>query len=440
MGSYVSRTARFKSGEDSAVKVLQECLARVDEVEPAVQAFVHLNRERALTEAEASEARWREGKALSPVDGMPIGVKDIIETADMPTGQGSPLWTDFETRRDAASVQALRQAGAIVLGKTTTTEFASTEQNAPTTNPHDASRTPGGSSSGSAAAVGAGMVPAALGSQVVGSTIRPASYCGCFGFKCTVGALNRGGSYDYLSQSSVGIIGAALEDVWAVATAIAERVGGDPGHPALEGPTLLPEPRKPRRLAILETAGRKSASKGAITRFDAAVARLKEAGVEVDSRLDKQLLDRFEPMIEDALDLTWEIMSWELRWPLGTYTERDASGVSDAMKGRLADAEKMTLADYRKAIARRAEIRRRFAELAGPYDGFIALAATGAAPAGLSWTGDPSMNVPASLLGVPAVTLPVLEDEKLPLGLQLLGPHDHDAELMALARWIWLKS
>src|ERR687886_587120 len=132
---------------------------------------------------------------------IPAGGPNERHTARMPPGQGSPLWEGFETRRDAASVQALRAAGAIILGKATTTEFAASATFARTTNPHDPARTPGGSSSGSAAAVGAGMVPAALGPQGVGPILRPSSFCGCVGFKPSVGGLNRGGSYDYFSQS-----------------------------------------------------------------------------------------------------------------------------------------------------------------------------------------------------------------------------------------------
>src|SRR5262249_44722040 len=133
----------------------------------------------------------RQQRPLSPIDGMAIGIKDIIETEDMPTGQGSPIWAGFETRRDSASVQALREAGAVIVGKTVSTEFAFTEPLMPVHNPHDFERTAGGSSSGSAAAVGGGILPAALGTQVVGSTLRPAGFFGCLGFKPTLGALNR---------------------------------------------------------------------------------------------------------------------------------------------------------------------------------------------------------------------------------------------------------
>ena len=228
--SYASLAAAFRSGETSPSALLKAGLARLDAIDPQIQAFVCVAREAAAKAAQAANTRWRVGEPLSPIDGMAIGVKDIIETQDMPTGQGSPIWAGFETKRDAASVQALRAAGAAILGKTVTTEFAATEPIIPTCNPHDHARTAGGSSSGSAAAVAAGMVPAALGTQVVGSILRPASYCGCVGFKPSVGALNRSGSYDHLSQSCLGVLAATPADAWAVASAIVERVGGDPGH------------------------------------------------------------------------------------------------------------------------------------------------------------------------------------------------------------------
>jgi Asp-tRNA(Asn)/Glu-tRNA(Gln) amidotransferase A subunit family amidase len=410
-------------------------LERIDAREPTVRAFVQLSRDTAAAAAEASSARWRVGKPLSPVDGMAIGVKDIIETCDMPTGQGSAMWAGFSTGRDSATVQALREAGAVILGKTTTTEFASTEQFSPTTNPHDPTRTPGGSSSGSAAAVGSGMVPVALGSQVVGSTLRPASYCGAIGFKPTYGALNRSGSYDHLSHSCVGLIGAALEDVWAVARAIADRVGGDPGERPLEGPTDLPSPRAPSRLAVLETAGWTDATAGARAAIEAEFAFLAAQGVQIVRRNEDPRLEALEKALEDALALTWRIMSWEFRWPLGTYVRTRPDGVSEAMRGRLADAEKMTPADYVAALARRDEIRARFDDLAADCDGFVTLSATGAAPLGLGYTGNPNQNVPASLMGVPAISLPLLTDEGLPLGVQYIGRRGEDAALMALAAW-----
>src|SRR6267378_62528 len=200
MRPYLPATADFASGKDSPRAFLERCLASLDAFEPAIGAFVTLNLAAARVAADESTRRWRAGKPLCAIDGMPIGIKDIIETIDMPTQNGSPLFEGFRSERDAASVAALREAGGVIVGKTVTTEFAATEPRG-TRNPFDPSRTPGGSSSGSAAA---------LGAQVIGSTLRPASFCGCYGFKPTVGALNRGGSYDGLSQSATGMIAASL--------------------------------------------------------------------------------------------------------------------------------------------------------------------------------------------------------------------------------------
>ena len=185
---------------------------------------------------------------------MPVGIKDIIETIDMPTENGSPLFAGFRSERDAASVAALREAGAVIVGKTVTTEFAWMQPRA-TKNPWDLTRTPGGSSSGSAAAVAVGAISVGIGTQVFGSIVRPASFCGCFGFKPTVGAINRGGSHDALSQSTHGPIAASLPEAWQVAYEISRRAGGDPGYPGLYGPPTCPAPSTPRRLAVLETDG-----------------------------------------------------------------------------------------------------------------------------------------------------------------------------------------
>src|SRR5271166_4353555 len=245
--AFFPAVADFVSGTDTPRELLERCLARIAEFEPAVGAFVCQDIAAARAAADRSTERWRAGRPLSPIDGMPLGIKDIIETADMPTEQGSPLFVGWRTGRDAASVAALREAGAVILGKVVTTEFASTEPRG-TRNPWDSARTPGGSSSGSAAAVACGMVPAALGTQVIGSILRPASFCGCVGFKPSVGGINRGGSYDYFSQSCTGVLAASLEDAWLAAINIVERVGGDPGSPGLQGPPEPPPAQCPRAL------------------------------------------------------------------------------------------------------------------------------------------------------------------------------------------------
>jgi Asp-tRNA(Asn)/Glu-tRNA(Gln) amidotransferase A subunit family amidase len=430
---YLSATPRFAGGGDTPREFLERCLADLAELEPRIGAFVNLSLERARASADEATARWRAGRPLSKIDGMPVGIKDIIETADLPTEQGSPLFVGCRTERDAASVAALREAGAVVVGKTVTTEFASSEPVVKTRNPHDLRRTPGGSSSGSAAGAAAGMFSAALGTQVIGSTIRPASYCGCIGFKVSLGALNRGGSYDGLSQSCTGVLATTLEDTWQVAYEIAKRAGGDPGYPGLFGPDSAPAPRKPKRLAFLETPGWAAASSDAKQAIADALARCKAAGIDVLTRQSDTKVAAVEAAIADARPLSMRINGWESRWPLNTYRNRDASKVSPVMLQRLAEAEAMSLDDYRRDIAQRDKVRVLYAELKAECDACVSLSAPAAAPIGLEWTGDPSCTVHASLIGMPAISLPVLQDEGLPLGLQVTGFVNGDADLFAAA-------
>jgi Asp-tRNA(Asn)/Glu-tRNA(Gln) amidotransferase A subunit family amidase len=429
---FFSTAANFAVSSDTSREFLERCLARLEAFEPGVGAFVCHDIAAARTAADRSAARWRDGRPLSPIDGMPLGIKDIIETADMPTEQGSPLFVGWRTGRDAASVAALREAGAVILGKVVTTEFAATEPRG-TRNPWDRERTPGGSSSGSAAAVACGMVPAALGTQVVGSILRPASFCGCVGFKPSVGGINRGGSYDYFSQSCTGVLAASLEDAWLVAVNIAARAGGDPGYPGLQGPSEPHPPHRPRSLAVLQTAGWEDAAPDARAAFESAAARLAKAGIELADRHADPVIDAVERAIADAAPLTRTINAWEGRWPLNTYRDRDASKLSRPALDRLALAEAMTLAEYGAAIAVRQRNREAYARLAARYDAAITLAAPGVAPVGLGSTGNPVFNVPASMLGIPAVSLPLLSIDGLPLGLQIAGFVGEDARLFAVA-------
>ncbi|MGA9428518.1 MAG: amidase family protein, partial [Xanthobacteraceae bacterium] len=228
--SYLAVAKEFASGAQTPRQFLERSLELLDTWEPQIGAFVATALPAARDAADRSAERWRTGRQLSAIDGMPVGIKDIIETVDMPTQMGSPLFDGWRSEKDSASVRALRDAGAVILGKTVTTEFAASEPRG-TRNPWNTAHSPGGSSSGSAAAVGAGIVSAALGTQVIGSTIRPASFCGCVGFKPSVNALNREGSHDYQSQSCTGVLGASLADVWQVAHEIVARVGGDAGTP-----------------------------------------------------------------------------------------------------------------------------------------------------------------------------------------------------------------
>jgi Asp-tRNA(Asn)/Glu-tRNA(Gln) amidotransferase A subunit family amidase len=425
----------FAAGTDTPSAFLECCLACIAAHEADVGAFVHRNEETAREAAARSTARWKEGKPLSLIDGMPVGIKDIVETIDMPTEMGSPLYKGWQSGRDAATVAALREAGAVILGKTVTTEFAATFP-AGTRNPWDLKRTPGGSSSGSAAAVAAGMISAGLGTQVVGSIVRPASFCGCVGFKPSLGAINRGGSHDALSQSCDGVLAASLEDAWHFCWAIASRAGGDPGYPGLAGPEEMPRAKQPLTLAAFETSGWELATDAAKAAFEDSVARLRAANVSIISRYNNDLVADAEKALTKARAVTDRVNAWESRWPLNTYRDKNAAGLSKFMLDRLAQAESMSIEDYRSALAERAHIRTIYARLASFADAAITLSATGAAPEGLHSTGNPIFAVPGSLLGVPAVSLPVLADEGLPLGLQMMGFEQQDAVLFAAAAWV----
>jgi Asp-tRNA(Asn)/Glu-tRNA(Gln) amidotransferase A subunit family amidase len=432
MRPFLPATADFASGKDSVRAFLERCIATLDAWEPKIGAFVALNLPAARTAADRSTERWRAGKPLSPIDGMPIGIKDIIETIDMATENGSPLFAGFQGNRDAASVAALREAGAVIVGKTVTTEFAWMHPRA-TRNPWDLTRTPGGSSSGSAAAVAVGAISVGIGTQVFGSIVRPSSFCGCFGFKPTVGAINRGGSHDALSQSTHGPIAASLPEAWQVAYEISRRAGGDPGYPGLYGPPICPAPSKPRRLAVLETDGWAVATAAAKAVFAEASAKLKSAGVTLVSRHENEKIAAVEDAIHAARELSHNIIAWESRWPLNTYRARDMSRLSQPMHDLSVRAEAMTLDDYRRDIKERDRRRAVYQALAEEFDACLTLSAPGAAPVGLDWTGDPAFVIPGSMLGVPAISLPVLQDGGLPLGLQLLGFADADAALFSTA-------
>ena len=432
---FLAATRQFTAGASAPRDFLESCLVEFANREKQVGAFVAFDIEGARAAADASTARWKAGKPASAIDGMPMGIKDIIETADMPTEMGSPLFAGWRSEKDAACVSALRQAGAVILGKTVTTEFAATEPRG-TRNPWNLEHTPGGSSSGSAAAVGCGMLSAALGTQVIGSVIRPASFCGAYGFKPSVNALNREGCHDYQSQSCTGIIAASLEDTWQVAHEIVTRVGGDAGTPGLVGPDACPAPEKPKRLVWLFTAGWKETDYGTQESTVETMRDLREAGVEIDTRESDAKLAEVEAAIAGAHALSNRINSFETRWFLRGARDRDVSKLSKIMQRRLAESEALTLDDYRAALIERDRIRALYAGLAASYDGCITLSAPGGAPKGLKSTGSAAFAVPSSLLGVPALSLPLFDTNGMPLGLQVLGFFNEDARAFALSGWL----
>jgi Asp-tRNA(Asn)/Glu-tRNA(Gln) amidotransferase A subunit family amidase len=433
--SFQDATAAFASGEDTPRAFLDRALARLDAWEPQLQAFAALGLGAARDAADASTERWRAGEPLSSIDGMPVGIKDVLDTADLPTEVGLKAYIGRRPLIDAAAVLGLRRAGAVVVGKTATTEFAMTHP-APTRNPFDLDRTPGGSSSGSAAAVGAGVLPAALGTQAIGSVLRPASYCGAFGYKPTSGAINRGGSHDTQSQSTIGVIGAGLADLWRTAWEIGSRVGGDPGAVGLLGEATPRVATQPATVVHLETDGWSSVGAAVGRQFGELADRLERSGVRVLHRTNDASVARLEDELRDALSRGRAMINVESRWPLQAVEARFPGTLSDTLAERMRAAAEVDTDGYRALLDWRAQARDDFAALMERADAVVTLTAPTAAPTGLNATGDAALTVVSSVLGVPALSLPVFEDAGLPVGLQLVGARDRDAALFGTAAWV----
>ena len=435
---------RFANGNDTPRAFLERCLETIAAREPVVKAFTAINETGARAAADASTARWKAGKPLSPIDGMPVAIKDLLETKDMPTEMGCEAFRGNFPKRDNAAVWALRQAGAIILAKTVTAEMGGAHPGA-TTNPFDPARTPGGSSSGSAAAVGACMVPAAIGTQVGGSIIRPAAYCGNFALKPSQGGINRG-ERQATSMSTHGPHAGCIEDMWQVAIEIARRAGGDRGSAGLMGPAMPPAAVKPERLIVLETEGWPIVDAKTKAGFEAVLEQLRRAGVALIRRTDHAWIESLERSVADGRAICNAITSWENRWYQRGIVDQNPDGVSARAKATLAKAEAMTPDDYRAALLARQTAQATHTMLAPLADAAITLACPGPAPL---WagdvpgqplaprpTGDFVFNAPSSMLFAPVVTVPLMSVGGMPVGVQVMGQQGEDARMTAFARWL----
>lgn len=427
---------RFRTGSDTPRDYLERCITTLEQREPDIRAFVCLDIAAARAEADQSSIRYRHGQPLSLIDGCPLAVKDIIETADLPTQMNSRIFEGWQSNRDAACVYALRQGGAIVLGKTVTTEFA-TAASGPTRNPHDLARTPGGSSSGSAAAVATGMVPVALGTQTAGSILRPAAYCGIYGFKPSHAALNIGGVHPLSnSHDTLGTLAASLADAWVTARHIAEHVGGTPPHPGLAGPDVLPGAKKPATLVVLRTEAWSSVEAQTVDAFEAALDALRVAGVTVLDKHSDADVAALEERLHGVDQIAQTISIFERRWPFLEYLHRYPDRLSEGATERSQRSAQISRDEYLHALDRQQTIRQSIEAMRSRADGFISLTAAGPAPIGLTHTGDRSFQIFWTLTAAPSITLPRLSVAALPVGLQIMGFRDADAALAATAHWI----
>lgn len=429
----------FVSGTRTPRDFLERCLAVIAVRDRTVKAFVTLNAAAARKAADAATRRYQAGRPLSPVDGCPVAIKDIIATADMPTQMNCPAFKGWRSGQDAACVAALRSGGAVIIGKTVTTEFA-IGYSGPTTNPFDPERTPGGSSSGSAASVGAGMVPVALGTQTQASTLRPASYCGAIGFKPTIGALHTAGIHPLSATCDhLGMLAGTLDDAWRVASHVSLSIGS-PGHPFLTGAGAQPPlPRKPRKLIRLYTRGWTEIDSGTEDAFNETIAALQFAGVSIASRDNDPGVARLEAALDAGVDGAIAIVAWEMKWPYEDYIARFGKVIGKRIHGLIDQARKMSPDEYEKLLENRRRVRHLVHETAGGADGYITLAASGPAITGLDYTGSRTFLIYGSWLGLPAFSLPLLQVNSLPLGVQLLGAPGTDGALCATANWLMQK-
>jgi Asp-tRNA(Asn)/Glu-tRNA(Gln) amidotransferase A subunit family amidase len=362
--------------------------------------------------------------------GLPVGVKDIFDTADMPTENGTVLHAGRRPAEDATAVARLRQAGAVIMGKTVTTELAVYAPGR-TTNPHDARRTPGGSSSGSAAAVAAKMVPLALGTQTNGSLIRPASYCGVYGYKPSHGLIPRHG---VLKQSPsldhVGTLARTVEDIALVAGALAGHDGQDPDVPKEARLDLHDDwsvgPRTPR-LAFVRTPVWDNATEAARSAFATLCERWRDFVREVP----------LPALFDSAHDMHRTIMESDLA---NSYGELYASGknhLSGTLREMIERGRTYKAMDYSRALDGIVALNRALEPLFAEYDAIVTPATAGAAPVGLEFTGSPVFCTIWTLVGVPAISLPILQaDDGMPMGAQLVARKGDDARLLRIARWL----
>jgi Asp-tRNA(Asn)/Glu-tRNA(Gln) amidotransferase A subunit family amidase len=390
------------------------CLERIAERDDAVRAWAFIHARHTLAEARALDGAPRRSR----LHGVPFGIKDIIDTENLPTEYGSPIYRDHRPRADAACVALLRRAGCLILGKTVTTEFANNHPS-PTRNPHDPAHTPGGSSSGSAAAVADCMVPLALGTQTGGSVIRPAAYCGAFAVKPSFGSINRQGT-KFVAESldTIGLFSRCVEDL-ALALEVLS------GRPA---PDLAAFSGTPR-VGLCRTPRWQDADALSQENLEQAARILAKAGASVS---DFEL----PPGSDQLFERHGIIMGYESARALAWEYDNHPEQISTTLKPRLDAAWQITRADYDAVRETARQCRRALADRMRDVDFLLTPSAVSEAPRSHESTGDPVFNRAWTLLGVPCATVPFGKGAHgLPLGVQLVGPFDGDRALLGWANW-----
>ncbi len=429
--SAVGMAEAIRAGEITSEKLVSACLDRIAELEDEVQAWAYLDRDQAMKAAAQADLARRAGLPLGPLHGVPVGVKDIIDTRDMPTEDGTVLHAGRRPLSDAWVVTQLRNAGAVVLGKTVTTELGLYTPGK-TRNPHDSGHTPGGSSSGSAAAVACRMVPLALGTQTNASIVRPAAFCGVLGFKPSFGTISRYGVMRHSRPlDQIGVFARTVEDAAVLAEAVMVLDPRDPDMsprgPAALRDTALSKPPVTPRLAFVKTP-----------HWDLAEADTVAAFAELADALGDIMAEVELPAAFDQV-AAWHqtVMDADLAKNLGQDYAQGKDRMSPQLREMIERGQRCLAVDYNRALERRDGLNLLLEAVIEEYDAIVTPAAPGEAPAGLDYTGNPIFSTIWTFCGNPAITVPLLTGAKgLPMGVQLVGRRGDDGRLLRTARWL----
>ena len=423
--------AAIASGRLSSVELVKPCIRQIKATDDKIEAWAFLDGNVALAQAEECDRIRKAGLATGALHGIPVGLKDIIDTAKMPTQRGTPIFSGRQTDHVARLVERLREAGAIILGKTVTTELAFVHANE-TRNPHNPDHSPGGSSSGSAAAVAAFHVPLAVGTQTNGSVIRPASFCGTFGFKPTRGMISRSGVLQTsVSLDQVGCFGRSLADIALLTDALGCYDQYDTVSLARPRPNMLSgaqadAPVTPE-FAWFDLP------------FNDRLSADARDGIEAVLEILGPQVARMQPAdtLADLVTVQARIHEYEIAQHQAEVFDQNWDQISDTLKTIIRRARKITKVEYEDALAVKASAEAFFANFFLDYDAIIAPSAAGEAPMFGEGTGDPIFCTLWTLAGLPCVTLPLLVGENgLPIGVQLIGPAEKDDRLLRTARWL----
>ena len=429
--SVVELSKLIHEGKISSEELVQSYIQRIEEVDGKVQAWANFDKNLLLASAKESDDYRITGKSIGPLHGIPIAIKDIFGTNDLPTECGTALREGVRSKSDCEVVSLLRSSGALVMGKTVTTEFAYFDAGK-TTNPHDHTRTPGGSSSGSAAAVASFMAPVAIGSQKNGSVIRPASYCGVIGYKPTYGLISRHG---VMKQSNildhVGVFSRSIEDLAFVTKEIIKKDPQDKSTVSYSVSDIMnivkSKPAFDPQFVFFKTTKWKNLDKESAKSFEEFIKKLGSNVTVIDAPSTFDKIFEYHQIIHES----------DMAYTFSHFYQRRKAKLGKKLVEAIERGNKYNARDYAEACESRDHFYEQFQEVFHDYHAILTPASTGVAPKGLEYTGSPEFSTVWTYLGMPSISLPLLQgSNNLPLGVQIVGEKFDDPRLMRTANWL----